>query len=423
MKRPGFYIFFILSMGLVSGQENHHPFGSNPAYGKNCIIPSRWNRETLNRITSNFYEQWKEVHLKKVKNQKDQYYVFDNEGKDPQISSKSICVSEGQGYGMLIMAYMAGYDSDSRKYFDGMFRFCRAHPSSNSPYLMSWSVNKDFKDNINKEEDHSSSATDGDLDIAFSLLLADVQWGSSGSVNYREEALKMIHAIREMEVNKELFTLKLCDDFKKNEVENNDMRTSDFMPDHLRAFYDYTHDSIWFKIITHTYTVFQDIQNHYSLKTGLLPDFIQYSKGVYRPAHANYLESDNDGYYYYNACRVPLRLAVDYLLNNESQAKNILLKINTWVEKKSKNDPDAIWSGYKLNGSDIKQNDYTTPAFEAPLTVSLMVDPASQEWLNDMFSSLIQNKFKDYKYFDNTINLLSLLVLSGNYWAPGSINQ
>jgi hypothetical protein len=47
-----------------------------------------------------------------------------------------------------------------------------------------------------------------------------------------------------------------------------------------------------------------------------------------------------------------------------------------------------------------------------------MVNNESQEWLDDMFESLITKKFSDYRYFDNTINLLSLLVLSGNYWTP-----
>ena len=45
----------------------------------------------------------------------------------------------------------------------------------------------------------SGSATDGDLDIAFALLLADKQWGSGGA--YLAEAKKVIAAIKEKEMN------------------------------------------------------------------------------------------------------------------------------------------------------------------------------------------------------------------------------
>ncbi len=110
-----------------------------------------------------------------------------------------------------------------------------------------------------------------------------------------------------------------------------------------------------------------------------------------------------------------------FSLFQENRSRETVLKINKWIEKKSKNDPDAILSGYRLNGANLKDNDYTTLAFIAPLTVSLMTDRESQEWLDDMFESLISKKFGDYKYFDNTINLLSLLVLSGNYWTPAFI--
>ena len=45
---------------------------------------------------------------------------------------------------------------------------------------------------IVKAQGHFDSATDGDLDIAYSLLLAHKQWGSNGTVNYLKEAQDMI---------------------------------------------------------------------------------------------------------------------------------------------------------------------------------------------------------------------------------------
>jgi endoglucanase len=400
----------------AAGQAVNHPFPAQVKYSPGSVNVSRWNQTQLNKIAADYYDKWRVANIRNDCKDKTQYYVFDNEKADENQDAGTICVSEGQGFGMMIMVFMAGHDSKAKEYFDGMLRFYLSHPSKNSPCLMSWSILKGCT--VNKSEGNNTAATDGDLDIAFSLLLADAQWGSEGAVNYKKEALNILEAIKKLEINTEKKTIKLCDDFDLNEKENNDIRSSDFMPDHLREFYRATGDSTWLQVLDRMYSIFHAIQANFSPATGLLPDFIQYGATGYKPARPNYLESDFDGQYYYNACRVPLRLTTDYLLFNDSRAKNIVMKINDWMQKRSGNDPDAILSGYRLNGSNIKDNDYTALAFIAPLTVSLMADSESQGWLDDMFASLITRKFSDYKYYDNTINLLSLLILSGNYWTP-----
>jgi endo-1,4-beta-D-glucanase Y len=397
-------------------QTPDHPFPVQITYSPGSIKVSRWSQTELNKIVTDYYDKWRLVHLKNDCSDKMQYYVFDNEKLEANIKDKTICVSEGQGYGMMIMVFMAGYEKMAQTYFDGMFKFYRAHPTKHSPYLMSWNVSRGCR--VNDDEGNNTAASDGDLDIAFSLLLADAQWGSEGSINYRKEALYLIDAIKKFEINTVKLTVKMSDDFEMNEPENDDIRSSDFMPDHLREFYHATHDSIWLKVLDRMYAIFHDLQSNYSPSTGLLPDFIQNTSHGYKPARPNYLESDYDGQYYYNSCRVPWRISMDFLLFKENRSKETVQKINNWIEKKSKNDPDAILSGYRLNGGNLKDNDYTTLAFTAPLTVSLMTDRESQDWLDDMFESLISKKFNDYRYFDNTINLLSLLVLSGNYWTP-----
>jgi hypothetical protein len=42
----------------------------------------------------------------------------------------SISISEGHGYGMLILALMAGYDPHAQTYFDGMFRMFTDHQAA-----------------------------------------------------------------------------------------------------------------------------------------------------------------------------------------------------------------------------------------------------------------------------------------------------
>ena len=45
------------------------------------------------------------------------------------------------------------------------------------------------------------SAPDGNLAFAYALLLADKQWGSTGKVNYLDEAKKTANAIKLYEMN------------------------------------------------------------------------------------------------------------------------------------------------------------------------------------------------------------------------------
>ena len=77
--------------------------------------------------------------------------------------------------------------------FDGLYLFFRDHPSQHDPDLMAWRQMGDCA-----SSDDPNSASDGDLNIAFGLLLAHAQWGSGGTINYRAEALKVLAAIRGM---------------------------------------------------------------------------------------------------------------------------------------------------------------------------------------------------------------------------------
>lgn len=72
---------------------------------------------------------------------------------------------------MLFTVLMAGYDANAQNYYNGLYNYYTAHPSSINPYLMSWKQNSSFQ-NVEGQ----NSATDGDMDIAYSLLLAHKQW-------------------------------------------------------------------------------------------------------------------------------------------------------------------------------------------------------------------------------------------------------
>jgi hypothetical protein len=47
-----------------------------------------------------------------------------------------------------------------------------------------------------------------------------------------------------------------------------------------------------------------------------------------------------------------------------------------------------------------------------------MIDSSNQQWLNDIWDYMTGFKLEDFDYYDNSIKMLSMLIISGNYWTP-----
>ena len=77
-----------------------------------------------------------------------------------------------------IVALMAGHDPDEQTIFDQLLHYARRHRSDFDRALMAWAQNEHCQDIEGRD-----SATDGDLDIAYALLLADRQWGSTSGID------------------------------------------------------------------------------------------------------------------------------------------------------------------------------------------------------------------------------------------------
>jgi endo-1,4-beta-D-glucanase Y len=319
-------------------------------------------------------------------------------------------VAEGEGYGMTIAAMMAGKDSQAKAIFDGILKFVKAHPSVN---------NKDLhaaeQDANCKSVNGSDSATDGDLEIAYGLLIADKVWGSSGSVNYLAEAKRMINAIKASEVNSSTHFL-LLGDWGNDGKYKTASRSSDWMPGHFRAFQKATGDSAWGTIRTTAENAVTKLQSQYAPSTGLLPDFVVNTNSTPKPAGANFLEGKYDGAYSWNACRDPWRMGADAVTIDGSASLNQVRKMNTWIQSFTGGDPAKISSGYTLAGKKTESGEH--PCFTAPFAVAAMTDPGSQAWLDKLFTQI--NSFTPDKtdYYGTGITLQVLIILSGNFIAP-----
>ncbi len=318
-------------------------------------------------------------------------------------------VAEGEGYGMTISAMMADKDPQARSIVDGILKFVKAHPSVN---------NKDLhaaeQDSNCKSVNGSDSATDGDLEIAYGLLIADKKWGSGGSVDYKAEAVRIINAIKKSEVNGTTkFTL--LGDWGNDAEYKNSSRSSDWMPGHLRAFATATGDSFWTSVRTRSETAVSQLQSSYAPNTGLLPDFVVNTNSTPKPAPSNFLEGSYDGKYSWNACRDPWRLGADAITASGSAAVAQVRKMNTWIKSATGGDPAKIQSGYSLSGSKTESGQH--PCFTAPFAVAAMTDPGSQAWLDKLWTAVSSWSPDSTDYYGTGITIQVLLILSGNYVA------
>jgi len=398
-----FSIVVFLSVNALAQQ---FPFPQHTEYHSH-IKPSQYTQEELDQQVKAFYDGWKNKYLKQGC-EDDQYHVY-------FASGNTVTVSEAMGYGMLIVPLMAGYDENAQTYFDGLFRYFKAHPSHIMPNLMAWKQITGCVD-----ADGPDSASDGDIDIAYGLLLAHAQWGSGGAINYFQEALLVINDMMgndaaEGDINQNYFSIKLGDWVTSGSYMKG-TRTSDFIMDHFRAFSCAANDTGWNAVVDKCYDLIGDMQNNYSPETGLLPDFIEDLDTSPRPADPDYLEGDLDGNYSYNACRDPWRMASDYLINGDERAKKAVVKINQWLIESSGENANNVYAGYYLDGT--KAVGWSDNSFTAPFTVGAMLDPENQEWLNKLYSKILSSSIANGGYYDNTLKLLSMITISGNYWVP-----
>jgi endo-1,4-beta-D-glucanase Y len=385
----------------------NRPFPQNLNY-PGCIKPNHVTQTDINNSIMTYYDYWKSAYIRQSNGVTPGggYYVF-TQGTGG--SGNEITTSETHGYGMIIFALMAGYDSQAKQYFDGMFNMFDKHRSTGDSDNMSWVIDK--SELASKD---MNSATDGDMDIAYALLLAHYQWGSNGKIDYLAQARRLItNGIKESDIS--LTTKRtLLGDWS---TDQHATRASDWMIDHFKAYQEATNDSFWNDATETVYGLISQITTKYAPETGLMPDFVIGSPA--RPAAPNFLEADTDDDYSWNSCRYPWRLATafaHYGAPETRAAANILVN---WLKKKTKGAPGSINAGYRLDGAQLVN--YTSVAFTAPFTAACIVDRSHQMYLNSGWDTIANWREKGAAAthgYGDSINLLCMLLISGNWWAP-----
>ena len=467
-------------------------------------------------------------------------------GKEDESCEYMLSTSEAMGYGM-IMAAIFG----DRTIFNGLLKTVKYYHAYNparetfNSGLTSWcipgvkgSLPPKYKVNLplsNTGEDvvgpHQvlqgapreksqcrSSATDGDQDIAYALVMAHWQWEAHGSADKVKEQSYLNEAWRRyLEIsdkimvekidaggNKQLF-LRTGDYFGDlNHAKENLTRPCDWTLSHYRTAFEFMGDARYRQLIQSIYSYLIDDMHPIS-RNALLPDFgwwdeqqrvlrVATDTEIENPEHmdspvqetATHFYGSNDSIqkwkpagvlsdaYHWNACRIPWRLTLDALHYGDHRSINkakkiarhlynsfgsIQKKVGTafahdyhqvpmgatldgadylkeWVKiNPGEVDPakiryktkDAIWASsafttpyllaYALQNPVEKQDEYLR-AVQRSVDGFIGSAPAwcEAEWERDPYTNSRDPYYSGY--YEDSINLLSLLTLAGDWWKP-----
>ena len=301
-------------------------------------------------------------------------------------------VSEGIGYGMIASVYM-----NDQPTFDALWKFGQAN--FNTKGLMSWHLNS------TGGVLDPGSASDGDVDMIWALIMASDQWAST---TYLTAAANMIQAMRQNSLGPDGL-LKPGDSWGGSALSD----PSYFSPAYFRVFAVVAGDLVWARdIIDKNYAVLATISG----SNGLVPDWTNDSAVVGMgfltsagaPGGTSSTGFDNS-HYGYDAARTPWRIAMDWCFNKEPRAQAYLMKVGGFFNPMASNIGN-IGDGYTLSGSVSSGNH--NMAFIGPIGVAGMAG----------FPALVDAAFNygatnqgDLNYFPSSLRMLSMLMMSGNF--------
>lgn len=355
----------------------------------NTQRPETTTTQVSHATIKTHYADWTRLYLRGNQQQK---YVKTNNTTNAQT------LSESQGYGMLITVMAAQQGIKSHATFDQLTRYYLAHRISGTNPLMAWRQQLTNGKMVSTAAERTS-ATDGDLDIAYALILADERWHSNGTLNYGQLAKRLLRAIKRREINQTTSLPKVGD--WATTSNRNVVRPSDLMTAYFRKFASYTQDGSWTKVAQNSQTTLQKLSRQQT--TGLMADFVTVN-GVgltVGAVKANQVSSVHDNQYGYNACRIPWRVAYDYELNHSQISKSIVQKMLRFFTKQSK-----LTAVYTLKGQAVEN--YANLAFTAPVYYAAEV--LNNTTLLTRYKSTVTATMNQRDYYPATIQMVTLLA-------------
>lgn len=225
-------------------------------------------------------------------------------------------VSEGQSYAMLRAVLM-----NDQKTFDQCLAWSEAALSREALYgdhLLAWHYE-------NGKISDTNSASDADIDYAYSLILAYRTWQDQRYLTLAKKVLQSILAKETCLINGKRYLLPWHRSINKigEPVAQN---LSYYSPSQFRLFYEVTQEKAWLELVDTTYNLLQRFIDYPGAPHigALVPDWMaldQEGQIIRLPGKS--VE------YGWDAARIPLRIASDYYLYGDARALQVL----NWFSK------------------------------------------------------------------------------------------
>jgi endo-1,4-beta-D-glucanase Y len=411
-----------------------YAFGSHRLkYPDGTARPSG-DQKIIDGTVGNFYDYWKKKYI--ARDCPGGFYLASGGGAGAN-AANNITTSEAHGYAMIITAIMNEWDPEAHDVFDNLLAMIQKYPSRNTAALMAWGIAPKCAP---LKMDDADSASDGDLDMGYALLLAEKIWGNGGKYNYGALAKTMLTALKAGDMNPDTKLAKLGDFVAAGDDSYYYTRGSDFMVDHYRAFAKASGDVYWMGAVDAVYKLVDFMQTNFAPETGLIPDFMMKTNTAMPEQVPLSVTNQKGGLeeglhtdYDYNSCRVPWRLATDYVVTGDVKVKDRLAKINAFIQKQTGGDPAKIVDGYSLKGEPWTVDPKAPPelssagtpvvpgengCFTSSFGTGAIVDSKNQAWVDAVWKFMNAKKFDAEDEYTNSVNLLNMIVMTGNWWAP-----
>jgi endo-1,4-beta-D-glucanase Y len=306
--------------------------------------------------------------------------------------------SEGTAYGMLLAVYL-----DDQRTFDGLWQYAQLHFGKNG--LMEWEIGPDGT------VIGSGAATDGDVDMAFALVMADRRWGGRGSLadSYANYAVQLIDSIWKFEVDHARGdTLMPGDQFEGANIVN----ISYFAPAYFRVFGEATGRAAdWQRVVDSSYRVLEATLNgaNRNAENGLVPAWSTPDGTPMAPPG-----SGHPIHHQLDSCRTPFRIAQDYCWFSEPRALAYLEKIGAFHERTG---VTKLVDGYQLDGAVFPGASLHLAAFVAGAGAGAMAVPRLAAVRDEAYREIVQwgPLLGGSEYYNKSWSVLGALMLTGQF--------
>lgn len=296
----------------------------------------------------------------------------------------NITTSEGESYTMLRAVW-----EDDQDAFDKSWKWTKdilQHTSGD--HLMAWLFGKreDGSYGVIISKGGGNTASDADSDIALALLFAHGRWN-------KQEYLDAAKAIISDIWTNEVVTIKGTPYLAANNIEKANSEQIVVNPSYLapyayRIFAKVDPLHPWGSLVDSSYAVIEkSITSNLDASSSaeIPPDWIRIDRntGVMTAPLARNLST----HYSFDALRVPWRLAVDYLWNDEPRAQKLLAKMKFLSTSYARE--GSLYSTYRHDGQ-ILRRDEAPAMYGGSVGYFLIADPARA---NDLYQKKLISLF------------------------------